>query len=39
LNSIGEGIDVANAVKFLLSEESKYITGQTMSVNGGLFMS
>jgi len=39
LNSIGEGIDVANAVKFLLSDESKYITGHTMSVNGGLFMS
>jgi 3-oxoacyl-[acyl-carrier protein] reductase len=39
LNSIGEGTDVANAVKFLLSEESKYITGHTINVNGGLFMS
>ncbi len=38
LNSIGESIDVANAVKFLLSEESKYITGHTINVNGGLFM-
>lgn len=39
LNSIGEGTDVANAVRFLLSDESKYITGHTISVNGGLFMS
>lgn len=39
MNSIGEGNDVANAVKFLLSEESKYITGHTVNVNGGLFMS
>lgn len=39
MNAIGEGKDVANAVKFLLSEESKYITGHTVSVNGGLFMS
>ncbi|MBC7371801.1 MAG: 3-oxoacyl-[acyl-carrier-protein] reductase [Bdellovibrionaceae bacterium] len=38
MNSIGEGVDVANAVRFLLSDESKYITGHTMSVNGGLFM-
>lgn len=35
---IGEGKDVANAVKFLLSDESRYITGQTLSVNGGMFM-
>ncbi|HEY8270897.1 MAG TPA: SDR family oxidoreductase, partial [Pseudobdellovibrionaceae bacterium] len=39
LNAIGEGQDVANAVKFLLSEESKYITGHTINVNGGLYMS
>ncbi len=39
MNSIGDGNDVANAVKFLLSEESKYITGHTVNVNGGLFMS
>lgn len=38
MNAIGEGTDVAYAVRFLLSEESKYITGHTMSVNGGLFM-
>lgn len=38
MQSIGEGVDVANAVRFLLSDDSKYITGQTINVNGGLFM-
>jgi 3-oxoacyl-[acyl-carrier protein] reductase len=38
MNTIGEGVDVANAVRFLLSDESKYITGHTISVNGGMFM-
>lgn len=38
LNTIGEGVDVANAVKFLLSDESKYITGHTINVNGGMYM-
>jgi 2-hydroxycyclohexanecarboxyl-CoA dehydrogenase len=30
--------DIANAVAFLATEESDYITGQTLSVNGGLAM-
>jgi 3-oxoacyl-[acyl-carrier protein] reductase len=30
--------EVASAVKFLLSEEAAYITGQVISVNGGLYM-
>ena len=30
--------DVASAVKFLLSEEASYITGQVVSVNGGMYM-
>lgn len=38
LASIGEADDVAQAVRFLLSDESKYITGHTLSVNGGMFM-
>lgn len=37
LQSIGEGKDIAYAVKFLLSDEARYITGQTLSVNGGMF--
>ena len=38
MGTIGEGADVAAAVRFLLSEEAKYITGHTISVNGGMFM-
>jgi len=30
--------EVAYSVAFLLSDESKYITGQTLSVNGGMWM-
>ena len=38
LGMLGEVEDVANAVAFLLSAEARYITGQTLSVNGGLYM-
>ncbi len=38
LRKLGEPQDVADAVLFLVSQESKYITGQTISVNGGIFM-
>jgi 3-oxoacyl-[acyl-carrier protein] reductase len=38
MQSIGEPTDVGNAVCFLLSDDSKYITGHTLSVNGGLYM-
>ena len=30
--------DVARAVSFLLSDEASYVTGQTLSVNGGMYM-
>jgi 2-hydroxycyclohexanecarboxyl-CoA dehydrogenase len=36
---LADPIDVANAVAFLASDEASYITGQTLSVNGGLTMS
>ena len=35
---LGEVEDIAKAVKFLASEDSAYITGQTMHVNGGMHM-
>lgn len=38
LQRMGEAKDVANAVKFLLSDESSYITGHTLSINGGMYM-
>ncbi|WP_219419033.1 SDR family NAD(P)-dependent oxidoreductase [Pseudonocardia nigra] len=36
---LAEPTDVANAVAFLASDEAAYITGQTVSVSGGLTMS
>ncbi len=38
LKKFGLPKDVASAVKFLLSEEASYITGQVVSVNGGMYM-
>lgn len=38
VNRLGEPEDVANAVWFLSIEESSYITGQVISVNGGMYM-
>ena len=35
---IGSPDDVANAVVFLASDNANYITGQVISVNGGLYM-
>jgi 3-oxoacyl-[acyl-carrier protein] reductase len=38
LNSFGTPMDVANAVVFLAGDQSSYITGQVISVNGGMVM-
>jgi len=38
LSRLGEPRDVANATLFLCSEESSYITGEVISVNGGMYM-
>jgi len=38
LQKLGEADDVAKAVVFLCSDESSYITGQVISVNGGMYM-
>ena len=36
LNKIGQSHDIAHVISFLLSEESKWITGQIIRVDGGL---
>jgi len=38
LGRIGTVDDVANAVRFLASEEASYITGHVLNVNGGMLM-
>ncbi|PTK89104.1 3-oxoacyl-[acyl-carrier-protein] reductase [Staphylococcus gallinarum] len=38
LARFGEDKDIANTVAFLASDKAKYITGQTIHVNGGMFM-
>lgn len=38
LARLGTAHDVAHAVSFLSSSSSQYITGQVLSVNGGLYM-
>jgi 3-oxoacyl-[acyl-carrier protein] reductase len=38
LKRFGTPEEVAHVVKFLLSDESAYITGQVISVNGGMLM-
>lgn len=38
LNRIGKACDIANAVAFLASSEADYVTGQVLSVNGGLYI-
>ena len=35
---LGKGEDVANTVAFLTSDAASYITGQTIHVNGGMYM-
>jgi len=38
MKKFGLPTDVASAVKFLLSDEAAYITGQVINVNGGMYM-
>ena len=39
MGRLGTGEDVSNCVAFLSSEEASYITGETIHVNGGMYMS
>ncbi|HHF7365264.1 TPA: 3-oxoacyl-ACP reductase FabG [Legionella bozemanae] len=38
MRKLGEPGDIAEAVAFLASESAKYITGETIHVNGGMYM-
>lgn len=38
LGVLGEARDVAGAVAYLASEDGRYVTGQVLHVNGGMFM-
>ena len=38
LGKLGEPQDIADTVLFLASDQGKYITGQTLHVNGGMLM-
>jgi len=39
MGKLGTGEDVANCVAFLSSEQASYVTGETIHVNGGMYMS
>jgi 3-oxoacyl-[acyl-carrier protein] reductase len=37
-NRLGKPVDIANAVNFLSSNQSDYINGETLHVNGGMYL-
>ena len=39
MGRLGTGEDVSNCVAFLSSEQASYVTGETIHVNGGMYMS
>jgi 3-oxoacyl-[acyl-carrier protein] reductase len=39
LGRLGSSSEVASAVAYLASQDAAYITGQTIHVNGGMYMS
>ena len=38
MGKLGTGDDVSNSVAFLSSDQASYITGETIHVNGGMYM-
>ena len=37
MNEFGDPMDIVNCIRFLIDENSGYITGQTININGGLY--
>ena len=38
LSRFGRAEEVAQLIEFLITDEASYITGQTIHINGGLYM-
>ena len=38
LRRVGAPVDIAAAISYLVSDESAYVTGAVLPVNGGLFI-
>ena len=38
LSRVGEAAEIADAVAFFASDDSRWVTGQTLDVNGGLYL-
>ena len=38
VNRVGSTHDVASAISYLISEDASFVTGQTLNVDGGLYM-
>jgi len=38
VNRVGSTHDIASAIRFLISEDTAFISGQTLNVDGGLYM-
>jgi 3-oxoacyl-[acyl-carrier protein] reductase len=38
MQRMGTGLDIAAAATYLASDEAAYMTGQTLHVNGGMYL-
>ncbi len=38
MGTLGTTADVAGAVRYLLGDAARYVTGQVIHVNGGMYM-